>query len=394
MRASRAPPEVSSKPSPDAIAAAKAAHLKYVCDDKAGIRRKLGKNGFIYIGADGKILRDRKELTRIRKLAVPPAYEDVWICPDPDGHLQATGRDQRGRKQYRYHPRWREVRDANKYDEILEFGRLLPQLRKRILEDLRLRGLAREKVLAAVVTLLDRTLIRVGNSAYAKENKSYGLTTLHTRHVAIEGATLRFEFRGKSGKAWKLKVHDRRIARVVKACHDLPGQELFQYVGEQGEPHPISSEDVNAYLKEISGHDFTAKHFRTWAGTVLAAIALSQCEIADRQTLAKRFIKQAIESVAKRLGNTQTICRKCYVHPEVIAAYLDGDCLASSDVDPSTFDDAELSSQEQALIDLLERRLAKSLPQQSKLSSSNKKRARRVRRSSTNPENIDNSVAA
>jgi DNA topoisomerase-1 len=181
---------------------------------------------------------------------------------------------------------------------------------------------------------------------------------------------------------------------VVKACHDLPGQELFQYVGEQGEPHPISSEDVNAYLKEISGHDFTAKHFRTWAGTVLAAIALSQCEIADRQTLAKRFIKQAIESVAKRLGNTQTICRKCYVHPEVIAAYLDGDCLASSDVDPSTFDDAELSSQEQALIDLLERRLAKSLPQQSKLSSSNKKRARRVRRSSTNPENIDNSVAA
>lgn len=339
------------------MAAARAAHLKYVSDNDPGIRRKRSGTGFSYIDRDGQPLRDRKELARIRSLAIPPAYEEVWICADADGHLQATGRDQRGRKQYRYHPKWREVRDANKYDELLEFGRSLPQLRRQLAEDMAKRGLGREKVIATIVALLDRTLIRIGNESYAKENKSYGLTTLRCRHVEVEGATLRFEFTGKSGKMWKLKIHDRRVARVVKACHDLPGQHLFQYLDEDGVRHSVSSADVNNYLREISGREVTAKHFRTWAGTLLAAIALAQCELFDTPTGAKRAIKQAIESVAKRLGNTQTICRKCYVHPKIVAAYLASEQMSLPQAAlPVAKCNEDLTAEENALIEFLESR--------------------------------------
>ena len=345
----------------EAIAAADAANLHYVSDDGPGIRRKRTKTGFSYVAADGRPLRDGKALQRIRSLAIPPAYEDVWICPDPEGHIQATGRDARGRKQYRYHPRWREVRDANKYEEMIEFGRLLPQLRARVAADMARQGLCREKVLATVVELLQATLIRVGNADYVRNNKSYGLTTLRNRHVAISGSTLQFEFKGKSGKVWKLKVQDRRIARVVAACHDLPGQDLFQYVGEDGERHKVSSADVNAYLREISGRDITSKHFRTWAATVLAAVALADVDAAESAAAGKRNIKAAIEKVAGRLGNTPTICRKCYVHPEILSAYLDGDRLAGLEecqtvevAAPSDFEPAET-----AVLELLRRRLAR-----------------------------------
>jgi DNA topoisomerase I len=358
----RARPE-ACEANAEAVAAAKAADLVYVSDEEPGIRRKRTKIGFSYVHPDGKPLRDPEELKRLRSLAIPPAYEDVWICPHPHGHIQATGRDARSRKQYRYHPRWREIRDANKYEDMIAFGRLLPKLRARIAADMAKRGLPREKVLATIVELLQTTLIRVGNEDYARSNKSYGLTTLRNRHVAVDGGTLRFEFKGKSGKTWKLKLHDRRIARVVKACHDLPGQDLFQYIGSDGERHGVSSADVNAYLKEISGRDVTAKHFRTWAGTVLAAIALAEFEAVDSATAAKRNIKAAIERVAARLGNTPTICRKCYVHPEVLTAYLEGNQLAGlkQKVEAELGAAADLRREEAALLGLLNRRLTKDL---------------------------------
>jgi DNA topoisomerase-1 len=342
---------------PEALAAARAARLVYVSDAQPGIRRKRSGTGFSYTDVNGKPLRDSGELRRIKRLAIPPAYEDVWICPDPEGHIQATGRDARGRKQYRYHPRWREVRDADKYEEMLTFGELLPALRARLKADLAKRGLPREKVLATVVVLLQTTLIRVGNEDYAQANKSYGLTTLRNRHVEIEGATLRFEFKGKSGKIWKLQLHDRRIARIVKACHDLPGQELFQYVDADGTRHGVSSGDVNAYLREITGEDITAKHFRTWAGTVLAAAALGQSPPAVNQTSAKRTISQVIKQVAARLGNTPTICRKCYVHPEVLAAFMEGEQMAL--VTAGEADPFALAAEEAALLKFLSRRLGR-----------------------------------
>lgn len=342
------------------IAAAAAADLVYVHDTGPGIRRERAGTGFYYRDSKGRRLRDAKQLARIRALAIPPAYEDVWICPNPNGHLQATGRDARGRKQYRYHERWREIRDANKYEEMIEFGRLLPELRVRIADDMAKRGLCREKVIATIIELLQTTLIRIGNEDYAKENKSYGLTTLRNRHVAIEGSTLRFEFKGKSGKAWKLKLHDRRIARVVKACHDLPGQELFQYFDEDGNRHAISSSDVNSYLKDIAARDVTAKHFRTWAGTLLAAIALSRSPPPASTSAAKKIIKAAIEEVAKRLGNTPTICRKCYVHPEVVAAYLEGECISVDSSEAQIGTGLEgLKSEEDRLLTFLDRRLKK-----------------------------------
>jgi DNA topoisomerase-1 len=352
-----------SDPVHDSVAAAEAADLVYVSDEEPGIRRKRKGKSFTYLNAGGKPVRDRGELKRIRKLAIPPAYDDVWICVNPEGHIQATGRDARGRKQYRYHPRWRDIRDENKYEEMIRFGRLLPALRARIVADIAKPGLGREKVLATLVDLLQTTLIRVGNEDYAKENKSYGLTTLRNRHVAIKGSTLRFEFKGKSGRLWKLQVHNRRVARVVKACQDLPGQELFQYVDADGARQGVTSSDVNLYLKEISGHDITAKHFRTWAGTVLAAMALSEFEKFDTQTLAKKNIKAAIERVAKRLGNTPTICRKCYVHPEVLTAYLEGDQLAGlkQEVEEELRDPSDLKAEEAALLGLLSRRLSKDL---------------------------------
>jgi DNA topoisomerase I len=304
--------------------AAEHAGLTYVSDERPGLRRRKAGKGFCYVGPDGAKVRDAALLKRIKSLAVPPAWTDVWICPRANGHIQATGRDARGRKQYRYHARFREVREGTKYHHMLAFAESLPAIRKKVSDHLALRDLPREKVLATVVQLLEATLIRVGSDEYARQNKSYGLTTLKTRHVEVNGSELRFNFKGKSGKVWRLGIRDRRIAKVIRACQDLPGQELFQYVDEGGETRDVTSSDVNAYLREISGEDITAKDFRTWHGTVLAAMALQEFEKFDSQAGAKKNIKEAIQHVAARLGNTPTICRKCYIHPEIFTAYQDG----------------------------------------------------------------------
>ncbi len=311
----------------DPVKSAKAAGLRYVSDTRPGIRREKVGDEFRYIGVDGKPIKDFETLNRIKSLGIPPAYTDVWICPLPNGHLQATGRDARGRKQYRYHPRWREVRDETKYGRMLAFGEALPRIREHIEQDMRRQGLPREKVLATVVRLLETTLIRVGNTEYARTNKSFGLTTMRDRHVEISDAKVRFHFRGKSGKEHTIDLKDRRLARIVKRCRDLPGYELFQYLDENNHRQTIDSADVNDYLREITGQDFTAKDFRTWAGTVLAALALQEFEAFDSETQAKKNVVQAIKSVSERLGNTPTICRKCYVHPAVIDAYLEGTML-------------------------------------------------------------------
>jgi DNA topoisomerase-1 len=348
----------------DPEAAAKAAGLHYVDDSAPGFTRKKVGTGFGYRDTDGKIVRDPEIIKRIRSIGIPPAYTDVWICPDPRGHIQATGRDAKGRKQYRYHARWSEIRDSTKYAHMLEFAHALPKIRARIDADMKRPGLPREKVLATVVHLLETTLIRVGNEDYVKENKSYGLTTLRNRHVDVDGKELRFEFKGKSGKLWKLRIENRRVAKVVKACQELPGQHLFQYIDEDKERQAVTSADVNDYLREISGLDITAKDFRTWAGTVLAAIALSEFEAVDSQALAKKNIKAAIERVSSRLGNTPTICRKCYVHPEVFNSYLDGNLLSDikQEVEEELKQDiADLRPEEAALLALLHRRLGKEL---------------------------------
>jgi DNA topoisomerase-1 len=304
--------------------AAEIAGLRYVTDARPGIRRKRAGKGFTYARADGSKLTEPDVLPRIKSLAIPPAWTDVWICPFADGHIQATGRDAKGRKQYRYHPRFREVRESTKYEHVVAFADALPTIRAKVREHMSLRGLPREKVLATVVHLLQTTLIRVGNDDYAKQNNSYGLTTLKTRHVAVDGNEVRFRFTGKSGKQWSLRVRDRRIAKIIRACQELPGQELLQYLDEEGKPQDVTSSDVNAYLKEITGNDITAKDFRTWAGTVLAAMALNEVKTFDSAAQAKRNLRTAIENVAARLGNTPTICRKCYVHPDVLTSYLDG----------------------------------------------------------------------
>jgi DNA topoisomerase I len=310
---------------PPAAPQAQKIGLAYVTSDSPGITRRRSGRGFGYRRPDGKPLRDKPALARIKSLAIPPAWSDVWICPDEDGHLQATGRDARGRKQHRYHPRFREVREAAKFDKLTEFAKALPALRARINADMAKRGLPRDKVLATIAHLLDTTLIRVGNDEYAKTNKSYGLTTLKDQHATVQGDKLRFVFTGKSGKSWKLTVKDRRVAKVVKAVQELPGQRLFQYLDEEGAPQSVSSTDVNAYLREIADTDITAKDFRTWGGTVLAAAELSRLGAFDTQTLGKANVKAAIETVAMSLGNTPTICRKCYVHPAVLETYLAGD---------------------------------------------------------------------
>jgi DNA topoisomerase-1 len=300
------------------------AGLRYVSDDEPGLRRVTRGKGFAYLDAKGRAVRDHDTRARVRRLAIPPAWTDVWISADPDGHLQATGRDARGRKQYRYHPDFTRARDETKYHRLLEFARALPEIRRRVALDMGRRGLPYEKVVATVVHLLDSTLIRVGNTDYARRNGSFGLTTLRDRHVKVEGGALRFAFTGKSGKMWQLKVSDRRVARIVKSCQDLPGQHLFQYLDEDGERRAVGSADVNAWLRDVSGREITAKDFRTWAGTVLAALALSEFEAVDRAVTAKANVREAIERVARRLGNTPTICRKCYVHPEILDGYLDG----------------------------------------------------------------------
>ena len=303
-----------------------AAHagLRYVSDEEPGIRRVASGAGFSYRDARGRTIRDAETRRRIKRLAIPPAWTDVWIAPDPNGHIQATGRDARGRKQYRYHPEFMTFRDEAKYHHILDFARVLPKIRRRVAADMSRRGLPFEKVVATVVHLLDSTLIRVGNADYARHNGSFGLTTLRDRHVEIDGSGLRFAFKGKSGKTWRLKLTDRRVARIVKSCQDLPGQHLFQYIDEDGSRRPIGSSDVNAWLRDVSGEDITAKDFRTWAGTVLAALALDEFASFDAAVTAKANVRDAIERVAHRLGNTPTICRKCYVHPEILTSYLDG----------------------------------------------------------------------
>ncbi|HYT89039.1 MAG TPA: hypothetical protein VEL76_10045, partial [Gemmataceae bacterium] len=303
---------------------ARSAGLRYVRDDCPGIRRVRCGKSFRYLDSSGQPLRDEVTLARIRSLAIPPAWTDVWICALANGHLQATGRDAHGRKQYRYHPRWRTVRDETKYDRMIAFGQALPRLRARVEADLALPGLPRPKVLATVVRLLATTLIRVGNEEYARANGSFGLTTLRNHHVKVAGETVHFAFRGKSGVRHRIDVHDRRLARVVRRCRDLPGHELFQYLDEQGRTRAIDSADVNDYLREAAGEEFTAKDFRTWAGTVLAAHALQEFAKFDSQAQAKHHVVAAIEVVAKRLGNTVSVCRKCYVHPAVVEAYLDG----------------------------------------------------------------------
>jgi len=308
----------------DPIETAQAAGLRYVNDAMPGIRRKRVGKRFSYIGLDGKTIHNPDELQRIKKLGIPPAWTDVWICPNPQGHIQATGRDAKGRKQYRYHPRWREVRDETKYDRMIAFGETLPAIRQRIEHDLALSGLPYEKVLATIVRLLDTTLIRVGNEEYARENDSYGLTTMRSQHVEVEGTKVHFHFRGKSGKEHIIDVNDRQLAKIVKRCQHLPGHELFQYIDEKGEMRDIESGHVNTYLREISGHDITAKDFRTWGGTVFAMRALEELGAFDSVTHGKQNVAQAIKSTAEKLGNTPAICRKCYVHPGVIDAYLDG----------------------------------------------------------------------
>lgn len=309
-------------------AAAKAAKLRYVSDRTPGIRRVRAPKGFDYRHPDGSKVKDEETLTRIRQLAIPPAYENVWICPDPNGHLQAVGRDARGRKQYRYHPRWREVRDEGKYGKMLLFGRVLPKIRAKVEQDLARSGLPREKVLAAIVRLLEATLMRVGNEEYAKSNKSYGLTTLRNRHVKVEaGSRIRFDFRGKHGTEHHIDLRNKRLAAIVRRCQELPGQELFQYLDEDGESRAIDSDAVNEYLRQITGEEITAKDFRTWAATNLAALALRELEQFDSQTKAKRNMVQAVEAVSKMLGNTPAICRKCYIHPAIFDGYLDGSLL-------------------------------------------------------------------
>ena len=312
---------------PEYVSSAEAVGLRYVTDAMPGIRRRRHGRGFSYVGPDGRVVRDRAQLRRFRALVIPPAWTEVWICADPDGHLQVTARDARGRKQYRYHPSFREQRDETKFERMMALSDVLPRLRERVERDIALPGLPRPKVMATVVWLLERTLIRIGTHEYAKANKSYGLTTLRRRHVRVEGSRLRFEFRGKSGVAHAVSLTDRRIARIVQQCRELPGQELFQYVDDDGGRQSVQAEDVNAYLREAAGQDVTAKDFRTWAGTMITAETLRAMGAAATKKEAERNVRLAVDQTAARLGNTRTVCRKYYIHPALIDAYLDGSVL-------------------------------------------------------------------
>lgn len=342
----------------DPVVSAKEAGLRYVSDESPGFGRRPSGKAFTYLGLEGKPIRDPEAIRRIRSLVIPPAWADVWICPRADGHLQATGRDARGRKQYRYHPRWRSVRDETKYGRMMAFGRALPVIRKRVDADLAQPGLPREKVLATIVRLLEMTLIRVGNEEYARTNGSFGLTTMRDRHVKAGRGALTFAFKGKSGVKHAIDLADKRIARVVQKCRDLPGQTLFQYLDESGERHTIDSADVNDYLRDVSGHDFTAKDFRTWAGTVLAAQALAAIERFKSNSEAKRNVVKAIESVAKRLGNTKAVCRKCYIHPAIFDAYMDGATIQTIKLRARVAKTrGALNAEESAVVGIIEHRL-------------------------------------
>lgn len=364
-----ASPEPDETSAPDPQEAARAAGLRYVSDGRLGITRRRSGRGWSYRSPDGTLLRDRRTLARIRGLAIPPAWSDVWISPVVSGHIQATGRDARSRKQYRYHARWRDVRDEAKYDRTIAFAESLPAIRARVESDMGLRGVPRDKVLAAIVRLLEITLIRVGNAEYARDNRSYGLTTLHDRHAVIEGSEVTFKFRGKSGRVHKVDIRDRRLAAIVRRCQELPGQELFQYIDEQGEVQDVSSTDVNEYLRQITGQTFTAKDFRTWAGTVLAAQALRALEgtASGTERELRSNVVRAVEQVAQSLGNTPTVCRQCYVHPAIIEAYLDGamartarkraDARLTSTKRGASSEDGRTTAEEREVLRLLRDRL-------------------------------------
>jgi DNA topoisomerase-1 len=343
---------------PHPTESAEAAGLRYVSDTMPGISRKRAGKGFSYVGPDGKRITDKQELARIRSLAIPPAYADVWICPHPNGHIQATGRDARGRKQYRYHPRWREVRDETKFSRMLAFSRVLPTIRGRVQQDLARPGLPREKVIATVVRLLECTGIRVGNDEYARTNDSFGLTTLRDHHVRINGSKLLFDFRGKGGKNHAVEMTDRRLARIVARCQDMPGETLFQYQDADGTTQTIDSADVNQYVREIAGQEFTAKDFRTWVGTIEAVGELQKLGPAPTQREAKSTILKAIDKVAERLNNTRAICRKYYVHPAVFETYQAGtmlEALGNGTAAAAAEAASSLSAEEQAIVRLLSR---------------------------------------
>jgi DNA topoisomerase-1 len=353
-------------PDKDVLASAKIVGLRYVSDKRPGIARKPLRNGFRYVDADGAPVEDEATLGRIKSLAIPPAWTEVWICPWENGHIQATGRDVKNRKQYRYHPRWRSVRDEAKYERMLNFGKALPAIRKHVDEALKQRRLTREKVLATIVYLLQATMMRIGNEEYARSNKSFGLTTLRDRHVRIDGSEVEFRFRGKSGVPHSIRLDDPRLARIIRSTRELPGQELFQYIDDDGVQHTVDSADVNEYLRSITGEDYTAKDFRTWSGTMLAAIALQEYQKFDSEAQAKKNIVRAIESVAEKLGNTPTICRKCYVHPAVLDAYLDGTILTALQQrarQELVEDIHALRPEEAAVLALLQQRLRSALPE-------------------------------
>src|SRR5438876_1549146 len=332
---------------------AEEAGLHYVSDDRPGYTRRARNGEFEYLDTQGKPIREEQRLLRIRRLVIPPAWTDVWICPSPAGHIQATGRDARRRKQYRYHDRWRELRDENKFDRLADFARALPKIRRRVAQDIRLPGLPREKVLATVVRLLERTLIRVGNEEYARENKSFGLTTIKNRHVKVKGDLLRFRFRGKSGRQHEVAITDGRIAKIVSKCQDLPGQDLFQYVSDDGEVRNVTSQDVNDYLREITNENFSAKDFRTWVGTVLAVLALNAQSEFETKKQAKANLKTAICAVARLLGNTPAVCRKCYVHPAIVEAYLNGTQITGLNQAIRNRDNINLRAVEKAVLKFL-----------------------------------------
>ena len=349
-------PKQNGAISDELVAAAEQAGLQYVSDERPGYSRRAKGKHFQYFDTEGKLIRDEQRLCRIKRLAIPPAWTNVWICPSLNGHVQATGRDARGRKQYRYHERWREVRDENKFERLAQFAKALPDIRRRVAQDFKLPGLARRKVLATIVRLLERTFIRSGNEEYARENKSFGLTTLKNRHVKVRGAEVRFRFRGKSKRPHEVDVTDRRVAKVIAKCQDLPGQDLFQYVDEDGEVQDVTSQDVNQYLREIAGEDFTAKDFRTWGGTVLAAMALSTQEDFQTKKQAKSNIKIAICAVAELLGNTPAVCRKCYVHPMIVEAYLNRTRIAGLNGSAKTSKQPDLRTAERAVLKFLRAR--------------------------------------
>jgi DNA topoisomerase I len=339
----------------DPVGSATAVGLRYVTSNGLGITRRRAGKGFVYLGVDRKVIRNPKVIRRIKSLAIPPAWKDVWICPLTNGHLQAVGRDARFRKQYRYHPQYRAIRDKTKFGRMIAFGRSLPRIRERIEADLGLHGLPKRKVLATVVRLLETTCIRVGNDEYAKENNSFGLTTLRNRHVQIEGRTLRFKFRGKSGQQHDIELKDTRLSRIIRNLQDLPGYDLFEYIDDEGQPVKISSGDVNDYLREITGEEFTAKDFRTWMGTGLAALALERIGPAESKSAVKRNIVAAIKDTSSRLGNRPPACRKYYVHPVILDAYANGTLSPALESAKTTRQPHALRREELAIMDLIKR---------------------------------------